>query len=395
MLKKIFGKKETSTPSVEEETVPAEVQAVPEAAPPETEAAVEEPVEEPQPEASGEGEQKLKKGFLRGAWEATKKLALTPVDPWFEAVAKGLDRTRQGLVNQVASLLRLHGRIDEALWEELEDILITSDVGMAATEKIISELRAIVKEKKLATAEPLLEEMRSILGKVLGMEDEEEVPAEPVDPLDIQPGRLNIILMVGVNGTGKTTTTAKLTHRLKQKGHRVLLAAADTFRAAAIDQLLVWGVRLGVDVIHQQEGSDPAAVVFDAVNAARARKADVLIVDTAGRLQNKVNLMEELRKIRRVLTREIPDAPHEVLLVLDATTGQNAVNQARMFNEVAPLSGLVLAKLDGTAKGGIVIAIRQEFDLPVKYIGLGESLDDLQVFHPKPFLQALFGETNG
>lgn len=379
MLKKLFGKKD----STEDQA------AVPEASV-ETEA---EPA--PQEEAGEAEETKIKKGFLRGAWEATKKLALTPVDPWFEAVAKGLNKTRQGLVNQVASLLRLHGRIDDALWEELEDILITSDVGTVATEKIITQLREIAKEKKHKTAEPLLEEMRTILAQVLGMEVDEEVPQEPAEPLNIQAGRLNVILMVGVNGTGKTTTTAKLTHRLKAKGHRVLLAAADTFRAAAIDQLLVWGVRLGVDVIHQQEGSDPAAVVFDAVNAAKARKADVLIVDTAGRLHSKINLMEELRKIRRVLTREIPDAPHEVLLVLDATTGQNALSQARTFNEVAELSGLVLAKLDGTAKGGIVLAIRQEFNLPVKYIGLGEKLDDLQVFHPKPFLAALFGETDG
>jgi len=414
MLKKLFGKKDSTEgqqavppssegqPSVES---PAEISAEPSAeVSPEPSAEISpEPSAETPPENSAEtsleapgeasAETKVKKGFLRGAWEATKKLALTPVDPWFEAVAKGLDRTRQRLVNQTALLLRVHGRIDEALWEELEDILITSDVGTQATEKIIAQLRAVVKEKKLTTADPLLEEMRSILGEVLS-HDQQDLP-EPLDPLNIQEGRLNVILMVGVNGTGKTTTTAKLTHRLKQKGHRVLLAAADTFRAAAIDQLKVWGNRLGVDVIHQQEGSDPAAVVFDAVNAAKARKADVLIVDTAGRLHSKINLMEELRKIRRVLTREIPDAPHEVLLVLDATTGQNAVNQARTFNDVAELSGLVLAKLDGTAKGGIVIAIRQEFQIPVKYIGLGEQLDDLQVFHPKPFLQALFGESDG
>jgi fused signal recognition particle receptor len=366
--------------------------------PEESAAVAEPPAEEPSAAAEEPAdleEPKIKKGFLRGAWEATKKLALTPVDPWFEAVAKGLDRTRQGLVNQIAGLFRLHGRIDDSLWEELEDILITSDVGTAATEKIIAQLREVVKEKKLATADPLLEELRGILGSVLGMDEEEVVPESPPEPLNLEKGRLNVILMVGVNGTGKTTTTAKLAHRLKDQGHRVLLAAADTFRAAAIDQLLVWGNRTGIDVIHQQEGSDPAAVVFDAVNAAKARKTDVLIVDTAGRLHSKINLMEELRKIKRVLTREIPDAPHETLLVLDATTGQNAVNQARTFNEVSQLSGLVLAKLDGTAKGGIVIAIRQEFQIPVKYIGLGEKIEDLQIFHPKPFLQALFGEGNG
>jgi fused signal recognition particle receptor len=389
MLNKFFGKKSGEMPAVaEEETAPpSQEAAASEAAP--------EPAQEPAPEGSVEGEGKIRKGFLRGAWEATKKLALTPVDPWFEAVAKGLDRTRQGLVNQVASLLKMHGRIDEDLWDELEDILITSDVGTSATDKIIAQLKAVAKEKNLQTAEPLLEELRSILAGVLRTSEDEVVPEDPPEPLNLVPGRLNVFLMVGVNGTGKTTTTAKLAHRLKAQGHRVLLAAADTFRAAAIDQLLVWGTRIGVDVIHQQEGSDPAAVVFDAVNAAKARKADVLIVDTAGRLHSKINLMEELRKIYRVLTREIPDAPHEVILVLDATTGQNAVNQARTFNDVTELSGLVLAKLDGTAKGGIVIAIRQEFNIPVKYIGLGERVEDLQVFHPKPFLVGLFGEDRG
>lgn len=379
MLKKLFNKNQSNE---------GDLEAVPTEAPTEEEAAA-------GADASAEGDTPAKKGFLRGAWEATKKLALTPVDPWFEAVAKGLDRTRQGLVNQVASLLRMHGRIDEALWDELEDILITSDVGTVATEKIISQLRATAKEKKFTEAAPLLEELRIILGNLLGVTEDEELPTEPVEPLNIKEGRINVILMVGVNGTGKTTTTAKLCHRLKEQGHRVLLAAADTFRAAAIDQLQVWANRIGVEVIAQNEGSDPAAVVFDGVNAAKARKCDVLIVDTAGRLHSKSNLMEELRKIRRVLSREIPDAPHETLLVLDATTGQNAVQQAKTFNEVAELTGLVMAKLDGTAKGGIVVAISQEFKIPVKYIGLGEKVEDLQIFHPRPFLQALFGEADG
>ena len=387
MLKRLFGKKEKSGESVPEEAV---AEAVPEV-----------PVEESDP-SSENGEPK-KKGFLRGAWETTKRIALTPVDPWFEAVAKGLDQTRQGLVTKMAQLFRLHERIDEELWEELEDILITSDVGTVATDTIVDRMRKVVKTKKLTKSSQLFEEMRTIMDDLLtGRDPDREETAEPAaapvepDPLqglDLQPGRLNIILMVGVNGTGKTTTTAKLAQRCKDKGFKVLLGAADTFRAAAIEQLEVWGQRMEIDVIRHQEGSDPAAVVFDALNAAKARKTEVLFIDTAGRLQAKTHLMEELRKIKRVVQREVPEAPHEVLLVLDATTGQNGLQQAKVFNEAVALTGLVLCKLDGTAKGGIVVAIAQEFKIPVKFIGVGERLEDLRPFQAKPFLAALFGET--
>jgi fused signal recognition particle receptor len=393
MLKKLFQKKsdvpsqEGDVPAVDLEMT-AGVQSALDAA------MVEVELQLPDEPSSEEA----KKGFLRGAWEATKKLALTPVDPWFEAVAKGLDRTRQNLVNSVVSLLRLHKKIDEELWEELEDILITSDVGSPATDRIIKSLRQAVRDKKLTQPEALLDELKTVLHELLvptvAGEEPKPVPAsEDDDDLQIVPGRLNVILLVGVNGTGKTTTTAKLTHRFRQRNLKVLLAAADTFRAAAIEQLEVWGKRLDVDVIRHQEGSDPAAVVYDAIKSAQARKVDVLIVDTAGRLHSKANLMEELRKIKKVLSREEPGSPHEILLVLDATTGQNAVNQAKVFHEVVELTGLVLCKLDGTAKGGIVVAIAQEFNIPVRFIGVGEGIEDLKPFRPEPFLKALFGDT--
>jgi fused signal recognition particle receptor len=403
MLKKLFQRKSGESEAIKDEVVVADVpvEATPEEMVDDEPTPLEEPPTEPVIEESGEepsAEAQAKKGFLRGAWEATKKLALTPVDPWFEAVAKGLDRTRQNLVNSVVSLLRIHKRIDDELWDELEDILITSDVGSPATERIIKSLRQAVKDKKLTQPEQLLGELKIVLQDLLVpvVEGEEPLPVptdENADDLKIVAGQLNVILMVGVNGTGKTTTTAKLTHRFRQRGLKVLLAAADTFRAAAIEQLEVWGKRLNVDVIRHNEGSDPAAVVYDAIQAAKARKMDVLIVDTAGRLHSKINLMEELRKIKKVLAREEPGAPQEILLVLDATTGQNAVNQARVFHEVVDLTGLVLCKLDGTAKGGIVVAIAQEFKIPVRFIGVGEGIEDLKPFRPEPFLKALFGDT--
>ncbi|MEW6284299.1 MAG: signal recognition particle-docking protein FtsY, partial [Candidatus Eremiobacterota bacterium] len=279
----------------------------------------------------------------------------------------------------------LHKKIDEEFWEELSDILITSDVGNAATDRILERLRAVVREKNLSEPSQLHEELKLIMGEILtGVSVSRE--------LNVQKGRLNVILMVGVNGSGKTTSTAKLAHLYKQQGLKVLLAAADTFRAAAIEQLEVWAERVGVEVIKHKEGSDPAAVVFDAVSAARSRGIDLLLVDTAGRLHSKANLMEELKKIRRVLQREIEDAPHEVLLVLDGTTGQNAIRQASEFNQTVELTGLVLCKLDGTAKGGIVVSIAQDFSIPVKLIGVGEGVDDLRPFDPQLFLEALFSE---
>ena len=416
MLKRLFSKKEKSSEQSLEAAQGEVAEPAPPVVPPVAPAGPEEPVEvaaegsEVSVETSVEDEGKPKRGFLRGAWETTKRIALTPVDPWFEAVAKGLDQTRQGLVSKVASLFRRSHRIDEDLWDELEEILITADVGPAASERIIDNMRKVVKSKKLTEPNQLFAELRQVMGDMLSLvppaeegeatqgasvaEDTQEVvELDELHGLDLRKGRLNIVLLVGVNGTGKTTTAAKLAQRCQAQGYKVLLGAADTFRAAAIEQLEVWGQRLGIDVIRHQEGSDPAAVVFDALNAAKARKTEVLFIDTAGRLQSKTHLMEELRKIRKVIQREVPDGPHEVLLVLDATTGQNGLQQAKVFQEVAGLTGSVLCKLDGTAKGGVVVAIIQEFKIPVKFIGVGERLEDLKPFQAQPFLAALFGET--
>lgn len=296
----------------------------------------------------------------------------------------GLSKTRDLLVEKVEDLVRRYKKIDDDFFDELEEILITSDVGVNTVMELIDELRGEVRKHKIENAidlQPILSEKLVALLK----NDEAADTA-----LNVEDGRLNVILFVGVNGVGKTTTIGKMAHMFKQQGKKVLLAAGDTFRAAAIEQLEVWGDRVGVDVIKQQQGSDPAAVIYDAVQAAKSRNVDVLLCDTAGRLQNKVNLMEELAKVHRVLARELPGAPHEVLLVLDATTGQNALSQAKTFGESAGVTGIVLTKLDGTAKGGIVIAIRNELNIPVKYVGLGEKMDDLQPFDPEQFVHALF-----
>lgn len=296
----------------------------------------------------------------------------------------GLAKTRDLLVEKVEDLVRRYKKIDDDFFDELEEILITSDVGVNTVMELIDELRGEVRKQKIQNAidlQPILSEKLVALLKNDIVTD---------TSLNIQDGRLNVILFVGVNGVGKTTTIGKMAHMFKQQGKKVLLAAGDTFRAAAIEQLEVWGERVGVEVIKQQQGSDPAAVIYDAVQAAKSRGVDVLLCDTAGRLQNKVNLMEELAKVHRVVSRELPGAPHEVLLVLDATTGQNALSQAKTFGQSVGVSGLVLTKLDGTAKGGIVIAIRNELNIPVKYVGLGERMDDLQPFDPEQFVHALF-----
>lgn len=296
---------------------------------------------------------------------------------------EGLTKTRDAFTQKVEELILRRRKIDEQFYEELEEILIASDVGVTTVMELIDELRAEVRKRKIEEAaelQPILVE--KITGLLQGGEQD--------SALRMNPAGLTVILFVGVNGVGKTTTIGKLGHRFKQEGKKVLMAAGDTFRAGAIEQLEVWGQRVGVDVIKQQAGSDPAAVMFDAIQAARNRGADVLLCDTAGRLQNKANLMEELNKIYRVIRREIPDAPHEVLLVLDATTGQNALNQAKLFGEKTGVTGLVLTKLDGTAKGGIVVAIRQELNLPVKFVGLGEKMDDLQQFDSVQFVNAMF-----
>jgi fused signal recognition particle receptor len=296
---------------------------------------------------------------------------------------EGLSKTRDAFVERVDDLFSRRKKIDEDFYEELEEILIGADVGVNTVLKLIDELRNEVKKRKIE--EP--SELQPILTEKLI----ELLKGDSNASLNMAKQGLTVILFVGVNGVGKTTTIGKMAHMFKSQGKKVMLAAGDTFRAGAIEQLEAWGQRVGVDVIKQQSGSDPAAVMFDALQAAKNRGVDVLLCDTAGRLQNKVNLMEELNKIFRVIQREVPEAPHEVLLVLDATTGQNALTQAKLFGDKTGLTGLVLTKLDGTAKGGIVVAIRQELNIPVKYVGLGEKMDDLQQFDSEQFVHALFG----
>ncbi|MZP29089.1 signal recognition particle-docking protein FtsY [Heliobacterium undosum] len=300
---------------------------------------------------------------------------------FFSRLKEGLTRTRQNLVEKVEALVTGRPKIDEELFEELEEALISADVGADTSLDLVERLRRTVKEQKISDPARIKDLLQEEVARILGNQ------AQPV-AFDHQP---TVVLIVGVNGVGKTTTIAKLAHRWKQEGRKVLLAAGDTFRAAAIDQLEIWGQRVGVEVIRHQEGSDPSAVAFDAVQAAVSRGVDVLIIDTAGRLHNKSHLMNELSKINRVLDRALPGAPHETLLVLDATTGQNAVSQARLFSEAVGLTGLVLTKLDGTAKGGVILAIAAEMQAPVKFIGIGEKMDDLRDFDPPEFARALFG----
>ena len=298
---------------------------------------------------------------------------------FFDKLKAGLSKTKDALFGKVKDLFINMREVDEDLFDELEEILITADVGVAGTEMILEKLRYIVKAEKITESERVYEELKKIIAEMIG----------DGDGLNLS-GELSVILVIGVNGVGKTTSIAKIANNLKNDGKKVVLAAADTFRAAAIDQLQIWADRIGVDIIKHGEGSDPAAVVYDAVNAAKAKRADVLIVDTAGRLHNKKNLMDELAKINRVISREAPDACRETLLVLDATTGQNAVIQAKEFKNAAEITGLVLTKLDGTAKGGIIISIKEELGIPVKYIGVGEKADDMQPFIAEEFVRALF-----
>ena len=296
---------------------------------------------------------------------------------------EGLGKTRSALMGGIESVMRSFVKIDEDFLEELEEILITSDVGVGASEEIIDELRERIRDDRIKTRDDTMAALREIISGMIG-------ESEPLH-LDTKP---SVILVIGVNGAGKTTSVGKISARLKAEGKRVVVAAADTFRAAAIDQLAVWCDRAGVELVKQSEGSDPAAVVYDAANYARAKGADVLIVDTAGRLHNKKNLMNELAKINRVIDRELPGASRENLLVLDATTGQNAIIQAKEFGEAANITGLVLNKLDGTAKGGIVLSMRRELGLPVKFIGVGEKIDDMQPFDAEEFIDALFPEAS-
>ena len=295
---------------------------------------------------------------------------------FFEKLKNGLFKSRNSFFGKIRTLFQ--SGVDEDTIEELEEMLICADVGMEATEEILEKLRTVTKENKIKDSDAAVDALKAILMETLG----ETAPLK----LDTTP---SVILVIGVNGVGKTTSIAKIANVLKQNGKKVILAAGDTFRAGAIEQLGVWADRVGVDLIRQSEGSDPAAVVFDAVHAAKKRNADVLIVDTAGRLHNKKNLMNELAKINRVIDRELPDADRETLLVLDSTTGQNAVNQAVEFKNAANITGLVLTKLDGTAKGGIIFSIKNKLNIPVRFVGVGEGVDDLQPFNPKEYVDAL------
>ncbi|HEX2925978.1 MAG TPA: signal recognition particle-docking protein FtsY [Ruminiclostridium sp.] len=299
---------------------------------------------------------------------------------FFDKLKEGLQKTRKSITEKIDQVLVSFGKVDEELFDELEEILITSDLGIDTTMKVIEDLKAKVKERKIIDPKQvkglLKEELREILEKG---GNEMKLQTKP-----------SVIIVIGVNGVGKTTSIGKIANLYKNQGKKVLLAAGDTFRAAAIDQLEVWADRVGTDIIMHKEGSDPAAVIFDAVQAAKSRNADLLICDTAGRLHTKKNLMEELKKVSRVLDRELPGADRETLLVLDATTGQNAISQAKTFSETSDITGIVLTKLDGTAKGGIVVAIKSELDIPVKLIGVGEQMDDLQKFDAGEFVEALF-----
>lgn len=301
-----------------------------------------------------------------------------------EKFRDGLTKTRDQFTSKVNDLVARFREVDEEFFEELEDLLLQADVGFETVMELIDELKLEVQRKNIKSTEGIQTVISEKLVEIY--ESGEEVNSE----LNIQEDGLSVILMVGVNGVGKTTTIGKLAARLMAEGKTVMLAAGDTFRAGAIDQLVVWGERAGVEVIRQSEGSDPAAVMYDAVHAAKNRKVDVLICDTAGRLQNKVNLMNELQKVRRVISNEVEGAPHEVLLALDATTGQNALVQAETFQEATNVTGIVLTKLDGTAKGGIVLAIRKKLNIPVKFVGLGENMDDLQPFDPEKYVYGLF-----
>lgn len=319
------------------------------------------PEEEPDEESGDSGE------------EAPKKVG------FFEKLKNGLKKTKDGFMSKLELLMNSFTKIDEDFFDELEETLILSDIGAETSMEICDQLRAAVKRTGATDPADVKQLLRDIISEMLTGGNELRLDTKP-----------SVIMVIGVNGAGKTTTIGKLAANLKSQGKKVIVAAADTFRAAAIDQLNVWTDRAGVDIVKHSEGSDPAAVIFDALTAAKARSADVVLCDTAGRLHNKKNLMEELKKIARVISREVPDACVETLLVLDATTGQNAVNQAKLFSESAEITGIVLTKLDGTAKGGIIIPIKNELGIPVKLVGVGEKIDDLQPFVPEDYVQALF-----
>ena len=305
-------------------------------------------------------------------------------DGLFERLRKGLMKTRSGLTGRLDQLILGKKEINEDLLDELEEILFTSDLGVDATQELIARVREEVARKELNDPERLKTVLKENIMKFLNVTGEGIRIPVPGDPL--------VIMVIGVNGVGKTTTIGKMAYLLKEQGKKVMLVAADTFRAAAIEQLVIWGERAGAEVIKQNQGSDPSAVVFDAMEAAKARNIDVVLIDTAGRMHTKVNLMDELRKIRRVSVKKLKEAPHEVWLVLDATTGQNAISQAEMFHQTIGVTGIILTKLDGTAKGGIVIGISHQLGLPIRYIGIGEKTDDLRPFDAAEFVDAIFAD---
>ena len=367
---------ETSEEEIPEETVTEETPAeeipteVPVEEPVVEEVTAEEPVVEETP-AETPAEEPAEEEIEE---TATKK-------SFWGRLKSGLTKTRNALFAPVDNLLKAFTKVDEDLLEELEEILISADVGFTATEEIMEELRERIKDGRLKEKEQVMTALREIMTDMIGQSQPLNLTTTP-----------SVLLVIGVNGAGKTTSIGKISKRLRLQGKKVVVAAADTFRAAAIDQLAVWCERARVDMVRQNEGSDPAAVVFDAIAAAKKKQADVLIIDTAGRLQNKKNLMNELAKIDRVIDRELPGAARETLLVLDATTGQNAVSQAKEFSNAAKITGITLNKLDGTAKGGIIVSIKRELGIPVKFIGVGEKIDDMQEFDAEDFVSALFGE---
>lgn len=299
----------------------------------------------------------------------------------FRKFKEGLQKTKSSVVGQIDSMLKSFTKIDEELFERLEELLIMGDVGISTSQKICEKLKEEVKKQRVTDPSLIRELLEKIIEDILSGEENLKVATKP-----------SVILVIGVNGVGKTTSIGKLASQLKNEGKKVILGAADTFRAAAIDQLEIWANRAGVDIVRQNEGSDPAAVVFDTISAAKARNCDIIICDTAGRLHNKKHLMDELSKISRIISRELPEVDTEFLLVLDATTGQNAINQAREFKNALGITGIILTKLDGTARGGVVLAIKDELGVPVKYIGVGEQIDDLQPFNAKSFVSALFAK---
>lgn len=298
---------------------------------------------------------------------------------FFEKLKRGLSKTKQAIFGKIDALFKHFVKIDEDLFEELEELLIESDIGVETTEELLDSLRDWVKDNREKDPEAVKRELYRMLAEMLGEEEPLKLETSP-----------SVILVIGVNGVGKTTSIGKIAAELKSQKKRVIVAAADTFRAAAAEQLGVWCERAGVDLIRQGAGADPAAVVYDAIQASKSRHADVLVIDTAGRLHNKKNLMDELAKINRVIERELPDASRETLLVVDATTGQNGISQAKEFRETAAITGLILTKLDGTAKGGVVLTIKKQLGIPVKFIGVGEGIDDMKPFHPEEFAEALF-----